>query len=642
MKDLCTRREAMTVLIAPPTVGYLNDLKATDNVLSEKQSYESDLGLPANIFVDVALPTAEASVANGVTFKLVSSKAGVVDVRRRSIGGSDLLYQEHTVSALAGPSGAALVGADDGNSGSLWSNLGGFITYHQSSDGSAIVGFSQAGPSAALRSVQDKLRDTTNPRDYGAVGDMNSDDTNALQDSIDSFGLLGGELDLGSSNRFLVTDNFSSLACLNIKHPVSLVGKGGIFSAIAAAPTVPPIVPTIRVSPELVPSNLLRFENIFLGDPSTGTRGGGVGLHFVTNNRGITLAGLLVEGVFVSAGAAEAFVHDNSPVENVTGGLFCSEFRRNFWVGGMRFGGVGDDNDNGTGDNLLFTTNTTTGPGIGIDFTGTIDHLGNTPSQALFINHNSTSQGGAVVFRRANFPTLQNANIEQTVPLQGGVSVNFLGDRRPNNTTGIRAPSLTNSLVSAFTETNLDSLVNFGSCSGGIIWNNFLCDGGKGASADVVVSADAHDVWIGPNLSLLTDLRIVDNGTGTRGVTKTLALLNSWAAPDNGQSSLYCWKDIDGAVHLAGGCKNGITLNGSVVAILPIGFRPAEIEYFLAPCLDDGRFSTPATMTIQTNGEIQIIYCPTDGGENAQFIWPKVVFRAAHANTIQVPSPFII
>lgn len=81
---------------------------------------------------------------------------------------------------LGASSAAALVGADDGASGSLWTTVKGFINYLRSSVGAAIVGFTQAGTGAVMRSVQIKLRETASPEDYGAVGDGVADDTAAI------------------------------------------------------------------------------------------------------------------------------------------------------------------------------------------------------------------------------------------------------------------------------------------------------------------------------------------------------------------------------------------------------------------------------------------------------------------------------
>lgn len=80
----------------------------------------ADLVNPANIFIDVPIGTAEAAVSTGTTFKLVSSITGIADVRKRTGGGSDLLYQEATKTALENPViGPLILGVKRAGTGAL-------------------------------------------------------------------------------------------------------------------------------------------------------------------------------------------------------------------------------------------------------------------------------------------------------------------------------------------------------------------------------------------------------------------------------------------------------------------------------------------------------------------------------------------
>jgi len=90
-----------------------------------------------------------------------------------------------TTAALASTDpdkGDAMVGSDDGASGTLWTTVKGFIAYLRSSAGSSIVNFLQSGTGAATRTVQAKLRERVSPLDFGAAGDADPDDNTAGTD----------------------------------------------------------------------------------------------------------------------------------------------------------------------------------------------------------------------------------------------------------------------------------------------------------------------------------------------------------------------------------------------------------------------------------------------------------------------------
>ncbi|MBU1605811.1 MAG: hypothetical protein KKE77_13330 [Alphaproteobacteria bacterium] len=69
----------------------------------------ADPVLPANIFIDVTLATAEAAVAIGTTFKIVETATGQATIYKRTGSGSTELYSEATTAALASSIGTKLV-----------------------------------------------------------------------------------------------------------------------------------------------------------------------------------------------------------------------------------------------------------------------------------------------------------------------------------------------------------------------------------------------------------------------------------------------------------------------------------------------------------------------------------------------------
>lgn len=74
-----------------------------------------------------------------------------------------------TLLTLASEDGAALVGADDSDGGSLFTTVQGFIGRLMSSDGTSLVGFLPSGTGAVTRTAQDKFRDRVTTADYATL-----------------------------------------------------------------------------------------------------------------------------------------------------------------------------------------------------------------------------------------------------------------------------------------------------------------------------------------------------------------------------------------------------------------------------------------------------------------------------------------
>lgn len=112
----------------------------------------------------------------------------------------------------------------------VWSGFTSLAT----SIGSSLIGFLQAGAGAVVRTVQSKLRDDINVKDFGAVGDGVTDDTLAIQAAIDSIhtnsigDTLGGTV-------FLPRGRFKISTSLKLRGNISLKGAGGKASIIEAS-----------------------------------------------------------------------------------------------------------------------------------------------------------------------------------------------------------------------------------------------------------------------------------------------------------------------------------------------------------------------------------------------------------------------
>lgn len=91
---------------------------------------------------------------------------GDYDIALKRSDGSTVWTRRAEPTVDGAPSGASMVGADDGAAGVLFTTVAGFIIALASSIGSSLMGFLQDGLGALLRSVQSRMRDTVSANDY--------------------------------------------------------------------------------------------------------------------------------------------------------------------------------------------------------------------------------------------------------------------------------------------------------------------------------------------------------------------------------------------------------------------------------------------------------------------------------------------
>ena len=109
-----------------------------------------------------------------------------------SVDGASVLRAD-----LAATGGSALVGADDGASGSLWTTVAGFIAFLLSSLGASVVGFIQAGVGSVARSIQSKLRDSVSVADFMTTEQIAAVEAGAL--AVDVTAAVQAALNTGKS-----------------------------------------------------------------------------------------------------------------------------------------------------------------------------------------------------------------------------------------------------------------------------------------------------------------------------------------------------------------------------------------------------------------------------------------------------------
>jgi hypothetical protein len=99
------------------------------------------------------------------------------------------------------------------------------------SDGSSLMGFLQTGTGAVLQTLQTKVREFVNVKDFGVVGDGITDDTAAIQLAFNTLGVSSNSL-MFPYGTYKVTDTIT----MSGKESFSIFGKGRISQTVANKP----------------------------------------------------------------------------------------------------------------------------------------------------------------------------------------------------------------------------------------------------------------------------------------------------------------------------------------------------------------------------------------------------------------------
>lgn len=114
VQDGVTKKGTILPLVEGAIAPFLEE--AGQAVLASQLARDqaADLLLPQNTFIDVTVAAAEALVAEGTFFKVITTATGLAEVRRRTALGSDLLFMEATTAALNSELGASMLGKAGG------------------------------------------------------------------------------------------------------------------------------------------------------------------------------------------------------------------------------------------------------------------------------------------------------------------------------------------------------------------------------------------------------------------------------------------------------------------------------------------------------------------------------------------------
>ena len=83
-------------------------------------------------------------------------------------------------------------------------------------------------------------------------------------------------------------------------------------------------------------------------------------------------------------------------------------------------------------------------------------------------------------------------------------------------------------------------------------------------------------------------------------------LLNGWKNFDSGAMETSFFKDEFGIVHVVGNLKGGITTSGTVIFVLPQGYRPIKRFTPHGICIDTNGIVVPCTIDVNETGEVVV------------------------------------
>lgn len=449
-----------------------------------------------------------------------------------------------------------------------------------------------------VRPLRDKFRDTLSVRDFGAVGDGVTDDTQALRRA---FAEAAGCTLLIPRGRYMVRNGDTGWG-VTWTRQMRIIGDGPgggwTGTVIFKDPAEAPSGSIISIHPE--------------AHLSAGATNSSFGWHM----EGIRLAGPNADyGLYIGLGAArflaKATFRNNAfaPVRHWCffqtksmeddDGFFTSIIEDNFFESSE---GGGCIRLNRAGDSLTIANNTIAGPGQGLH----MDVIAGAAMQ--IIRENNVTAGGGIVVEGGNQTKIINNQMEQVLPsvngygaqiyLRLGTSCEIRGNNLNNHgkAHNIRLADTTYSaidgnLLNVYWSTPTD-------------WKHLLMEGACFAN-----SLGTTNQYIGAGGGTVTPSVVDATALPTIDLYKPLTLAGGWVAYGDASfvQGLAYRLNPDRSVSLRGQITGGSTAAGTTIATLPVGARPtgAAVRISARLLIGGGQQWVTWSFFVTVDGQIQ-------------------------------------
>lgn len=440
-----------------------------------------------------------------------------------------------------------------------------------------------------IKSVSKKVG-WKSPRDYGCIGDGLTDDTENLKRAFKEADFL----DLRGGN-YLLSDT------LLITKPISVFGNG-LDGMIIISPSFPINKDVFIIEPVDYYTTRYHFDNVKINsDISQNAKDI---IKIINNSSKITQRVTFNNCDFraLSGGYAINIINPSSDVN--PNGLAQLKITNSVLYGGIKAENIGDS--------CWIEKNNIKGKNIGIDIS-MINDMNGSASQLSIKENNIVSEKGAINLNNFRLVAIEDNNIEQSTLFLNGYAVTLKSSYQ-NQYSKIRGNKIqcasNVSKSSALLLENVQNITiedNFISCSTvldeafNIVGRNYTIDiknsknikikpqndiyADRGCTAIRINNMSENIDITGLKVRLYasvakTEIAVEDSGKGTKGLIKSLNLLNGWV---NFNSEFWAnanYYKIDDIVSIEGRIKEGLETNNTIIFTLPEKYRPLKNKQF--------------------------------------------------------------